>query len=98
MNRQKRFRDFFCFHKDIRSQSLKIACLRSQQLHKNTIFSLDTEILIFLNFSIGCVNTPNNFILSDCSFKVSQSLFGLVVNNYVDMQFSKSIKEKFLHY
>ena len=47
MKRQKRFPKLFGFHKDIRSQSSKIACPRSQQLRGHTNFSLDTNVFIF---------------------------------------------------
>ena len=50
MSRQKRFRDLFRFREDIRSQSSKIACLRSHRLRKHATFSLDTENFIFLNY------------------------------------------------
>ena len=50
MNRQKRFSKIFCFPGDIRLQSAKIGCQRSQQLRGHPIFSLDTGIFIFLMF------------------------------------------------
>ena len=50
MNRQKWFHELFCFCEDIRSQSSKIASLRSQRLCKQELFSLDIEVLIFLNY------------------------------------------------
>ena len=49
--RRKRFREFFCFHEDIRLQSSKTAGLHSHG-HWTTLtrfFSLDKEVFIFLN-------------------------------------------------
>ena len=40
MNRQKRFREIFRFRGDIRSQSSKIGCQRSQRQRGHPIFSL----------------------------------------------------------
>ena len=45
----KGFANFFVFAK-IQSQSSKIACPRSQRLCVHTNFSLDTDVLIFLNY------------------------------------------------
>ena len=47
MIRQKWFRELFRFREDIRSQSSKIACPRSQQIRGHANFSLDTDIFIF---------------------------------------------------
>ena len=49
MNRRKRCHELFRFREDIRSESSKITCQRSQRLrHAN--FSIDTDIFIFLNY------------------------------------------------
>ena len=45
MNSKKRFREIFRFRGDIRSQSSKIRCPRSQRVLGHLNFSLDTEIL-----------------------------------------------------
>ena len=70
MKRQKWFRKLFRFLEDIRSQSLKMASLRSQGLYEQTNFSLDTDIFIFLNIAFGCINTPKYLFSPDCSFKI----------------------------
>ena len=46
----ERFCEFFRFHENIRSQSSKIACLRSYWLRGHATFSLDREVFIFLNY------------------------------------------------
>ena len=46
-----RFSKLFRFREVIRLPSSKIAYPRSQQLHRHAIFSLYTEVFIFLNFS-----------------------------------------------
>ena len=50
MSRRKRFCELFRFREDIRSQSSKITCPRSQRLRRHSNFSLDTNIFIFLNY------------------------------------------------
>ena len=74
MHRQNRFHKLFCFCEDIGSQSLKIVCPRSQQLHGHTNFSLDTDIFILL---IKQFSKISNFIFVTGYFLVSIFYFFL---------------------
>ena len=68
MNRPKIFCKLFRFPADIRSQSSKIRCPRSQRLRKHQKLSSN-----FQTNAIGCVNTPKYICLPYCSFKICEN-------------------------
>ena len=81
MNRQKWFRKLFRFSKDIKSQSLKIACRRSCWLRGHTTFSLEKEVFIILHYCyIGRVNTSKYLFLPNCAFKICEKPSKLTQN------------------
>ena len=62
----------FSYCEDIQSQSSKIACPRSQRLLRPMNFSLDTNVLIFLNYCFWvCKHTQVPFS-PDSSFKICE--------------------------
>ena len=63
MKRQKPFCQLFNFREDIQSPSAKILCACIRWLRRHTIFSLDTEVLIFLNYGYWvCKHTQIPYI------------------------------------
>ena len=73
----------FRFREDIRSQSSKNRCQRSQGLRGHPNFSLDMAVFKFFQIiAIGCVNIPKYIFLPDCSFKIFEK----------PSKFSKSVR------